>query len=50
MWDANLALHDDMVRATGMRVAWWDEWTDVDGIEFADLFNQLRMDEGLPNY
>lgn len=50
VWDANLALHDDMVRATGMRVAWWDEWTDVDGIEFTDLFNQLRMDEGLPNY
>lgn len=45
IWDAEMALHDDMIKATGMRPDLFSDWTDVDGIEVSDVFRQLRMDK-----
>ena len=45
IWDAEMALHDDMIKATGMRPDLFSDWTDVDGIEVSEVFRQLRMDK-----
>ena len=41
VWDADDALHHDVVKGTGMQYDYEDDWTDVDSIDVDDLFNQL---------
>ena len=40
VWDANIALHNDMIQATGMKINIFDDWTDVDGLE-PEQFDQI---------
>jgi hypothetical protein len=50
VWDANKALHNDFIKATGMKINIHDEWTDVDGVEpedFAQIFGAIKGDTGI---
>lgn len=50
VWDANAALHNDFIKATGLKINIDDEWTDVDGVEpedFAQIFGELKGDTGI---
>jgi len=44
IWDAEDALHDDVIKKTGMRYNYDDDFTDVDGIPLDLVFGTLRQE------
>lgn len=44
VWDADQALHDDVIKGLGVKYDGDDDWTDVDGIPIKDLFPTLEKD------
>lgn len=47
IWDANMALHDDILKHTGMRYDVEADWTDVDGADPTKVFEWLREDRNV---
>ena len=44
VWDADQALHTDVIQGLGVKYNGDDDWTDVDGIPIKDLFSTLEQD------
>jgi hypothetical protein len=42
LWEANAALHDDVIKATGINIRYEDDWTDVDEVPMNEVFDLLR--------